>query len=201
MLHSNPTNHNFVWTKVNCVWCKPSCVSTHYEIRDVTMVMCVLIAFASLSSTKHFLMSGRVEHGPHKETQTKSGAHCFINEEDRVTSLSWWMHYRFSYASAGKERISWDFRLSYADVNSHLRYDLKLHIAQLSEHLSSTRWNWTITFSSECFSWDVTPYAMYKSNMKYGIWGFANSLTCECEACLEVGRATFELSLIEKRAN
>lgn len=56
-------------------------------------------------------------------------------------------------------------------------------------------------FSSECFSWDMTPYAMYKSNMKYGIWGFANSLTCECEACLEVGRATFELSLIEKRAN
>ena len=42
-----------------------------------------------------------------------------------------------------------DFRFSYADVNSHLRYDLKLHIAQSSEHLSSTCWNWTITF----FKW------------------------------------------------
>ena len=55
-------------------------------------------------------------------------------------------------------------------------------------------------FSSRCFSWDVAPYTMYKSNVQYGVWGFANSSTCGCEACLEVGCAPFELPLIEKRA-
>ena len=41
------------------------------------MVMYVLIIFASLLSTKHFPMSGRVEQVPHNETPTKKWSALF----------------------------------------------------------------------------------------------------------------------------
>ena len=129
----------------------------------------------------------------------KSGAHCLINGKDRVISLSWKLHTFFFMPTLARMASRRIFDL--ATVTLTRTFDMVLSCTLLNHPSTCPRVVeiGRSLFSSGCFSWDVASYAMYKSNMKDGVWGFANSSTCECEACVEVGRASSNYLWLRKR--